>query len=742
MRLWHGSVWANFAGITPVEEFLEQYMPPLDAPAKRTIQEMCTASKKESKAAKARVRRLREDAIIPYLIAFLQALVEPLPKERTPAIADTHKKVIPSLNSETHCTMPHVTATRPGIEAPDNWMWSHAGTVLDLKSRVDIFDNADRINNSEESKTALVQLAKSAHSLLMASRSCFVFVVTIWSSNARILRFDRSGFRASSAFDWTEEPRILAKFFYGLYTPGVPGARVHGDDPTISIPSPADKEAMYKILTANHLYKQWKIEHLEHSCWIEAVMTEDGKSFPVRCFTVGPPLSQADGLFCRATRVDRVLVVKDGTRLEDAKSGVYALKDSWRNESRRPEVDFYDVIRRYCVDNKIDCKGMAQCHGSVDLSSADVLLHRTCSAVKGPQRSDDPADSDDPNDREDPDDGQNFHERRHMRALLTPVGAPLNHQIAYAAGVIHRDVSDDNVLFDERAPDAVNSEEEWSCQGFLIDWDYAEFTADGLKAFEKLGRKDAMKYREIHKSLNDLTGTFAFLALELLRVDARGESIRHDVRHDLESFYWFLVWIILRHNTNHGHREGLQACSQLFDAATESQAAGQKSEWLSVSQLPRATLPFNIIDALRQLLSTHYAYRNAEDEQQNLETSLVLIPQPQIQKVEITHSQWLGIFDRALAMNGWPEGDAAVPFIPPRVKKQEQASQSLQIHAVRNSISKRKLEGISDPSETRAGPSGEGSTQPVNKKRRKEEATEATVAPARRSKRQDKPSQL
>ncbi|KAJ7223121.1 hypothetical protein GGX14DRAFT_657353 [Mycena pura] len=117
------------------------------------------------------------------------------------------------------------------------------------------------INNSEESKKALVQLAKSARSLLMASRGCFVFVVAIRSSNARILCFDRSGFRASSAFDWTKQPDIFAKFFYGLYSPGVPGT-IHGDDPSISIPSQADKEAMHKMLTANHLYKEWKIEHL------------------------------------------------------------------------------------------------------------------------------------------------------------------------------------------------------------------------------------------------------------------------------------------------------------------------------------------------------------------------------------------------------------------------------------------------------------------------------------------------
>lgn len=32
----------------------------------------------------------------------------------------------------------------------------------------------------------------------------------------------------------------------------------------------------------------------------------------------------------------------------------------------------------------------------------------------------------------------------------------------------------------------------------------------------------------------------------------------HDVRHDLETFFWLLVWVLLRH-TNHEHEEGRHA---------------------------------------------------------------------------------------------------------------------------------------------------------------------------------------
>ncbi|KAJ7829052.1 hypothetical protein B0H13DRAFT_2372792 [Mycena leptocephala] len=61
-------------------------------------------------------------------------------------------------------------------------------------------------------------------------------------------------------------------------------------------------------------------------------------------------------------------------------------------------------------------------------------------------------------------------ERCHTRSLLTPLGIPLKHfpssnelilayhKIAYEAGVLHRDIIDGNVMFDEEAK-----------KGFLVD---------------------------------------------------------------------------------------------------------------------------------------------------------------------------------------------------------------------------------------------------------------------------------
>jgi hypothetical protein len=59
----------------------------------------------------------------------------------------------------------------------------------------------------------------------------------------------------------------------------------------------------------------------------------------------------------------------------------------------------------------------------------------------------------------------------------------------------------------------------------------------------------------------------------------------HAVRHDLESFYWILAWIALRH-LKRDHPAGTLACTNLFDAQDSrnkddsKRAADRKKLWL------------------------------------------------------------------------------------------------------------------------------------------------------------------
>ncbi|KAJ7497689.1 hypothetical protein FB451DRAFT_955550, partial [Mycena latifolia] len=48
-------------------------------------------------------------------------------------------------------------------------------------------------------------------------------------------------------------------------------------------------------------------------------------------------------------------------------------------------------------------------------------------------------------------------------------------------------------------------------------------------------------------------GTYPFLAIEVLKHSRdRTAEHRHEVKHDLESFYYLLIWLVLRH-TDHQH---------------------------------------------------------------------------------------------------------------------------------------------------------------------------------------------
>ncbi|KAJ7223116.1 hypothetical protein GGX14DRAFT_657327, partial [Mycena pura] len=554
--------------------------------------------------------------------------------------------------------MPDITLSKPGIEAITSWRWSDAGTVIEAKHKIDILAK-DQLGESGEAIKALRQLGKDARNLLMASSSCHVFVITTFKQGwARLFRFDHAGFRATEAFSWLDEPTILPTFLYRLYHPDGPGgtsSRMHGQDDTISIPTREEKILVYDAICTHDFYnKKYATVEIatKDSLKIKAVRftTEDNERIPevVDCFTIGPALSQSDGLFGRATIVYRVIL---GDDLKEDAPPVYALKDVWRQGCRRPEVDFYDAIAAYCRAARIPTAGMAECHGSVDLSvqtnAWNPALHITRSTVR---------------------DDASF-ERHHMRVLLTPVGRPLktftstkslaqalhtavlHHQIAYDAGVLHRDISDGNVLFEELTENP---------NGFLLDWDYAEFTPEGLKNFyaafpSRAGDSDRDQYEDIDKSLKDFTGTFPFVAIEIMR-----NTVIHGFHHDLESIYWLLVWMLLRH-TNHNHPQGSLACSALFDASNPWAKVG----WINdPSPVDEDSVIFPLLENLRLAVKMQN-----ERPSKNFKSAKFRSTDP----VRLTYDVVLDIFQTELAAQGWPEDDKALVFKVPSLdpKKNE-----------------------------------------------------------------------
>ncbi|KAJ7204657.1 hypothetical protein GGX14DRAFT_645763 [Mycena pura] len=660
IMIWLDALQLNFRGEVPVQQFLDDYLPRPRTEKANTIRGIVVKAAVEVANAKRQVgRAIIEAKMYKPLVAYLKAMARGFPRRTRPEFYVTHGTQIPSIDPDDHDTAPDIIAARPGPwttvdgakqddeeetvsnDEEEKWKggWPDVGTALELELKTDIFTNDGQINDSDDSKKVLIQITKSARGLLACGR-CFAFVVTVFGLKARILRFDRAGWQASTAFDWSLENDILPMFFWRLYNPDVKDNRrvcMYGDDDTITIPTLEEKHRMYNLWKGTSSYKKAPLsfeEATRDSRWMEASRRMDAEQGEKRVlfFTIGPPLYQSDGLFSRATRVDRVLIKGDPTPT------VYALKDTWRQLSgcRRPEIDFYDTIKRYCEENNISMEGMAQCLGSVELE------HKTIFASLDAQQ------------------------RCHTRSLLTPVGMPLKfftstkqlvqvlqaaakqHQIAYAAGVIHRDVSEGNVSFDTE-----------TMKGLLFDWDYAEFTPEGKNNFEKWYPKRAndsknQPYPDLKKSLKDFTGTFAFVAIEILE-----KNVTHEPKHDLESFFYLLVWMILRH-TFSDQANYPKMCVELFDNPA---AAAVKRDWLSrETELSRNNLPiFELVDILRESFKGQNPPRSTIVQSRRFTASASI---PATPAKAVTYEDFLRIFEEALNFDDWPDDDPAIPFVP------------------------------------------------------------------------------
>ncbi|KAI4524577.1 hypothetical protein K525DRAFT_266900 [Schizophyllum commune Loenen D] len=108
------------------------------------------------------------------------------------------------------------------------------------------------------------------------------------------------------------------------------------------------------------------------------------------------------------------------------------------------------------------------------------------------------------------------------------------HFRASGYGVLHRDISDNTALW-RRSPDG-------KAVGSLLDWDIScamYYHLDG-EATDRPSRR----------------GTSPFIALDLQYVASNGKLLpqTHRYHHDLESFFWLLLWAIAHYDFECKHR--------------------------------------------------------------------------------------------------------------------------------------------------------------------------------------------
>jgi len=91
----------------------------------------------------------------------------------------------------------------------------------------------------------------------------------------------------------------------------------------------------------------------------------------------------------------------------------------------------------------------------------------------------------------------------------------------------------------------------------------------------------------------------------------------HGVHHDLVSFHRLLIRVVLCH-TDHMHRKGNKACSNLFDSQDETIAEGAKLVWLLDAVKHgfgvRDNVPFtHLLSRLTRIVSSAISLFNMSD---------------------------------------------------------------------------------------------------------------------------------
>ncbi|KAG6309660.1 hypothetical protein E4U44_006569 [Claviceps purpurea] len=116
--------------------------------------------------------------------------------------------------------------------------------------------------------------------------------------------------------------------------------------------------------------------------------------------------------------------------------------------------------------------------------------------------------------------GKAIYKASSRQAVLACLeGCIKGHQSLYEAGILHRDISINNLMINEE------SETNMSCPHFLIDLDHA------IKIDPNVLPNKRTKI-----------GTRAFMAIDLLN-----GMEEHSFSHDLESFFWVLYWICIHY---------------------------------------------------------------------------------------------------------------------------------------------------------------------------------------------------
>lgn len=267
-------------------------------------------------------------------------------------------------------------------------------------------------------------------------------------------------------------------------------------------------------------------------------------------------------------------------------------------------------------------------------------------------------------------------ERTHMRFVFATVGRPLSqfrstrelvaalrdaikgHKHAYEAGILHRGINEGNVMIAEAG----------AYEGFISDFNNS---FDWISFLKYRNREATVanweKYARAMYAIENGQYARSDVLIEDLEYDVYGPPLRprehtrhmpfaaieivenisiHEARHDLESFYWLLLWLVLRH-TEHKETGGRKDGAWMFEPGRSPVPSDPDMRKGWILRNANVVVPGNqpLTTLLRELQGL--CIRNF------LSAMHTVIP--------LTHEVVLAKFDEALARTDWPENDAALP---------------------------------------------------------------------------------
>ncbi|KAI1792140.1 hypothetical protein LXA43DRAFT_1008158 [Ganoderma leucocontextum] len=618
-------------------EFLRKYVPsrapcPPPGDVKRVF----------AKFAKWEPQKGRELDSYPYLLEGLDALVSSFPPDKRPSFMDCHKNMqhfpFSAFSKNHHSTYPDIAVSFPGqsLDAHKSPDWFSFSAIMEAKSESK--EDPFRKNGHKHCKT-LVQLAVNARNLMHAHGLTCVFVFGIYGKVIRICRFDHSGavICRPLSLKVLADLELVQQFFWNFVHPTEDGPFV-GWDPTVRKLNDDDEKWLRARLELAKVDTK-KLAFTE----ARSVQVFDGESEGGRepqTYIAFKVLDVNGRLFSRATTVwhgIRDTRRRVAGRLVDPPPSaddlqVRVIKEAWRQIVRRPEKDFYDRLDSAVPSQQrvglpsLVCGGdlgerevrlwESALYGAYAPITVDGTHHKSRLSAPASQPLPTPPPSlsisTSPFDRPAHRPMQQtftwrqarsakywYRERSHMRFVVREVGRPvtqfrntkelatafrdaiIGHRTAMAkGGILHRDVSVGNVLIVDD-PDL----QDQFC-GFIHDFDYSSMSREvpqgdilslSAAALDKLLLAD-----DIHGFLKERTGTFLFMAKDLLA--ARSDPIIHAIRHDLESFYWALLWVVIRHTMHrlgsHKDQSRQQTCANVFKQGDAREASMAKPDWL------------------------------------------------------------------------------------------------------------------------------------------------------------------